>query len=124
MSELRVLLSAMLLAGGVAAAVAAGVVRITVDDGPRTVSVRLGELAAEHAADTARADGTAEEAAAAARAWAGALEAALDRVAAHHGAVLLPARAVAAGAPDVTAEVRAVLAAMLEARAGAGGVRR
>ena len=48
-----------------------------------------------------------------ARAWGAALEAALARVAARHGAVLLPARAVAAGAPDVTAEVEAVLAGLL-----------
>ena len=124
MSEVRVALSAMLLAFGVAAAVAAGVVRMTVDEGPRTASVRLGELAGEHAADAARADGTAEEAAAATRAWAAALEAALGEVAARHGTVLLPARAVAAGAPDVTAEVRAVLGALLAAPAHADGARR
>ena len=47
-----------------------------------------------------------------ARAWGAALEAALARVAARHGAVLLPARAVAAGAPDMTAR----------SRGGAGGV--
>ena len=48
-----------------------------------------------------------------ARAWGAALEAALARVAARHDVVLLPARAVAAGAPDVTAEVEAVLAGLL-----------
>ena len=102
-------LSAMLLAAGVAAAVAAGAVRLSVDEGPRIASVRLGELAAEHAADAARADSTAEETAATARAWALALEDALGAVAARNGAVLLPVRAVAAGAPDLTEEIRLAL---------------
>ncbi len=108
-SEVRVVLSAMLLAAGVAAAVAAGAVRLSVDEGPRIASVRLGELAAEHAADAARADSTAEETAATARAWALALEDALGAVAARNGAVLLPVRAVAAGAPDLTEEIRLAL---------------
>ena len=55
------------------------------------------------------------EVAAATRAWAVALESALARVALHRRAVLLPARAVAAGAPDLTAEVEA---AMAQAMAG------
>ena len=108
LSELRVVLSAMLLACGVAAAVAAGVVRMSADEGPRIVSVRLGELAAEHAAKAVRADASPEETAAASRTWAIALEEALGEIAAG-GVVLLPARAVAAGAPDVTDTVRAVL---------------
>ena len=109
MSEVRAALSAMLLTCGVAAAVAAGVVRMTADDGPRIASVRLGELAAEHAVAAARAEGTAEETAAASRAWAAAIEAALGEVAERHGAVLLPARAVASGAPDLTDAVRLAL---------------
>ena len=48
-SEVRVVLSTMVLAAGVAAAVAAGAVRLSVDEGPRIASVRLAELAAEHA---------------------------------------------------------------------------
>ena len=48
------------------------------------------------------------------RAWGTALEIALDRVAHDHGVVLLPARAVAAGASDLTAEVKETLAAILE----------
>ena len=47
------------------------------------------------------------------RVWGVALEAALDDVAARHRVVLLPARAVAAGAPDMTPEVEAMLAAIL-----------
>ena len=49
MSEMRVLVCAVLLASGVAAAVAAGVARIAADGGPRIASVRLAELAAENA---------------------------------------------------------------------------
>ena len=52
------------------------------------------------------------------RAWGAALEAALDHVAARHGAVLLPARAVVAGAPDLTRQVEAVLAQFLARRTG------
>ena len=111
MSELRVLASAVLLAAGVAAAVSAAMVRYAADDAPRIASVRLGELAADYAAKAAREEATGQETAYAVRAWAFALEDALDRVAKHHGAVLLPARAVAAGAPDLTAQVEAALAA-------------
>ena len=53
------------------------------------------------------------------RAWGEALEAALDRVAARHRLVLLPARAVAAGAPDATVRVEAALAAILAERSTA-----
>ena len=117
MNEIRVLLSAALLAFGISAVTAAVTVRMAADEGPRAASVRLAELAAEHAGDAARADATAEETAAATRAWAVALEDALGEVAARRGAVLLPARAVAAGAPDLTADVRAVMAATLGALA-------
>ena len=51
------------------------------------------------------------EAADAVRDWARRLEDALVRTAARHHAVLLPRTAVAAGAPDLTAEVRAALQA-------------
>ena len=84
---------------------------------PRIASVRLAELAAAHAARIARADTAPGETAAATRAWAVALEAALARVALHHGAVLLPARAVAAGAPDLTAEVEAAMARVMAGQA-------
>ncbi|MDE0282046.1 MAG: TrbI F-type domain-containing protein [Gammaproteobacteria bacterium] len=116
MSDVRVLLSAVLLAMGVSAAVSAGFIRYVDEDGPRIVTVRLAELAADHvlqASASARsmdgAGGTAlvspEYDAERTRAWAASLEKALDAVAARNGAVLLPARAVAAGAVDVTREV-------------------
>ncbi len=125
MSELRVLAAAVLLAGGVAAAVSATVLRYGpaiessivaghgADAPARIASVRLGELAADHALRVARAGTSPGETAAATRAWAVALERALARVAAHHRAVLLPARAVAAGAPDLTAEIEAAMAAAI-----------
>ena len=128
MSELRVLAACALLAGGIAAAVSATVLRYGPEIGswalwnrawrgraPRIASVRLAELAADHAARLARAETAPGEVAAATRAWAVALESALARVALHRRAVLLPARAVAAGAPDLTAEVEA---AMAQAMAG------
>ena len=52
------------------------------------------------------------------RDWGVALEAALDRVAELHRVVLLPARAVAAGAPDLTPKVEAALAELLAQRRG------
>ena len=110
MSELRVLACAVLLAAGVSAAVSAAAVRIASDGGPRIASVRLAELAAEHAAMTARADASPEETAAAIRAWAAALEYTLDEIAVRRNVVLLPARAVAAGVPDVTDTVRLAVA--------------
>ncbi len=116
MNDLRILASAMLLAAGVAALVAAGLARIADDEAPRIASVRLAELVAEHAAEAARGDAGAEGTAAATRLWAHALEDALGKTAARHGAVLLPARAVAAGAPDLTVEVRAELARSLASR--------
>ena len=83
-------------------------------------SVRLGEMTAAYAVKAAGENAPAASAASDARAWGTALETALGRVAARHRVVLLPARAVAAGAPDVTAEVEAALAAEL-ARSGADG---
>ena len=105
-----VMVSAVLLSGAVAAAVAAAVLRYGVDPPPRVAGVRLAEMTA---AWTTRAAAEARSASEA-RAWGTALEAALNDVAARHGVVLLPARAVAAGASDLTAEVKETLAAILE----------
>ena len=104
----------LVLAAAVAAAVAVAMVRLTQPDPPRIASVRLGELTARFALDMAGHEGSADAAAAEARRWASALERALHAVAEGHDAVLLPARAVAAGALDVTAEVEAALARSLE----------
>ena len=109
-----VLASAALLAGGIAAVVAAATVRLAPDEAPRIASVRLGEMTAAYATRAAK-DGRAAEDV---RAWGAALEAALEEVAARRGAVLLPARAVAAGAPDATAEVEAAMARRLARPAG------
>ena len=109
MSELRVVVCAVLLAVGVAAVVAAGMTRMAADGQPRIASVRLGEMTAAWTTRAAAEGRTAEDV----RAWGAALEAALDRVSRRHGAVLLPARAVAAGAPDLTPEVEETLAAIL-----------
>ena len=119
MNDIRLLLSGMLLAAGVSALVAVGFTRHAADAAPGIASVRLAELVAEHAADAARGNADTEQTAAATRAWAHALEDALGKTAARHGAVLLTQRAVAAGAPDLTVEVRAELARVL---AGAPGV--
>ena len=108
-------MSAMLLAGAVAAAVSASMLRFGPVDAPRIASVRLGEMTAAFAVKAAGEKAPAATAASDARAWGTALEAALARVSARHGVVLLPARAVAAGAPDLTAEVEVVLAALLAA---------
>ena len=114
MSELRVVLSTALLAGGVAAAVAAATVRVAAPEPPGVASVRLGEITAAWTTRAASEGKTAEDA----RAWGEALEAALDHVAERRGAVLLPARAVAAGAPDLTRQVEAALARFLARRTG------
>ena len=103
------LLSSVLLSGAVAAAVAAATLRYGVEPAPGIASVRLGEMTAAYTTRAAAEGGTAEDV----RAWGEALEAALDRVSRRHGVVLLPARAVAAGAPDLTPEVEAALAALL-----------
>ena len=107
-----VMVSAVLLSGAVAAAVAAATLRYGVEPAPGIASVRLGEMTAAYTTRAAAEGGTAEDV----RAWGEALEAALGVVADRHGAVLLPARAVAAGAPDLTPEVEAALAALLAGR--------
>ena len=112
----------LVLAAAVAAAVAVAMVRLTQPDPPRIASVRLGELTARFAFDVAGSDVPEEAAAVEARRWAAALEQALRAVAERHGAVLLPARAVAAGALDLTHDVELALARALappEARAAA-----
>jgi len=109
------MLAAALLACGVAAAVAAATVRYGVEESPRIASVRLGEMTAAYTTRAASEGESADDV----RAWGEALEAALDRVAARHRLVLLPARAVAAGAPDATAHVEAALAAILSQRGAA-----
>lgn len=124
MSEVRTVLSAALLAAGVSAAVSAGFARYAQGPAPGIASVRLADLAADHVlqamdSDRSTAGGGALEDPAPAydaertRLWAASLERALGAVAARHGAVLLPARAVAAGAADVTAEVKSELENLL-----------
>ena len=114
MSDLRVLAAAVLLAAGVAAAVSAATIRFGGDPAPRIApaiaTVRLGQLTADYAVRAAGSGASAEASAARTRAWAAALENALAAVSRRHRTVLLPARAVAAGAPDLTAEVEAALA--------------
>ena len=110
------MVSAVLLSGAVAAAVAAATVRLAAPEVPRIAGVRLAEITAAYTTRAATVGETPEGV----RAWGAALEAALQRVSSQHGAVLLPARAVAAGAPDLTPEVEAVLAAIL-ARGRAAG---
>ena len=107
-----VLVSAMLLSGAVAAAVAAAALRYGMEPAPRIAGVRLAEIAAAYTTRAASEGKSAEDV----RAWGEALEAALDHVADRRGVVLLPARAVAAGADDLTPEVEAALAAMLAAK--------
>ncbi len=111
MSASSTLGAALLLAAGVAAAVSAVTARMALERVPRVASVRLAELTADYMAKAARAHGDQEEAVKAVRGWAHRLEEALVRTAARHRAVLLPARAVAAGAPDLTAEIRAAIQA-------------
>ena len=108
-----VILSAVLLSGAVAAAVSAATIRLAAPEAPAIASVRLGEITAAYAVTAAGKDSTADATAADARAWAAALESALTMVAERHRVVLLPARAVAAGAPDMSAHVEAALAAVL-----------
>ena len=118
-----VVLSAVLLSGAVSAVVSVAAVRLAPERAPAIASVRLGEIAAGYAVSAAGDDRSGEAAAADARAWGIALEAALDRVAEGTGSVLLPARAVAAGAPDVTEAVEEVLARYLaERRPGAAAL--
>ena len=112
MSEIRLLASALLLSGGMAAAVAAATLRYGVEPPPRIAGVRLAEITAAWTTRAVAEGRSASEV----RAWGVALETALDRVAHDHGVVLLPARAVAAGAPDMTRQVEDVLAAILAGR--------
>ncbi len=107
-----VMVSAVLLSGAVAAVVAAATLRYGVDPPPRIAGVRLAQITAVWTTRAATEGRSAVEV----RAWGVALETALDRVAHDHGVVLLPARAVAAGAPDLTRQVEDVLAAILAGR--------
>ncbi len=115
--DLPTILCTLVLAAAVASAVAVAMVRLTQPDPPRIASVRLAELTARFALDVAGHEGSGEAAAAEARRWGSALQHALRMVAERHRAVLLPARAVAEGAPDLTPEVKAALARALEAPA-------
>ncbi len=112
MSDLRLLACALLLSGGMAAAVAAAVLRYGPEPPPRIAGVRLAEMTVAWTTRAAAEGRSAAEV----RAWGAALETALDRVAHNHGVVLLPARAAAAGAPDLTRQVEDVLAAILAGR--------
>ena len=111
MSGPTALAAALVLSAGVAAAVSAVTARMALERVPRIASVRLAELTADYMAKAARDHGDQEEAVKAVRGWANRLEEALVRTAARHRAVLLPARAVAAGAPDLTAEIKAAIRA-------------
>ena len=106
------MVSAVLLSGAVAAAVAAATLRYGIESPPGIAGVRLAEMTAAWATRAAAEGRSASEV----RAWGTALETALDRVAHDHGVVLLPARAVAAGAPDMTRQVEDMLAAILAGR--------
>ena len=117
-----VTVSAVLLSGAVAAAVAAATLRFGpglvpgygMEPAPRIAGVRLAEITAAYTTRAASQGKSAEDV----RAWGEALEAALDGVARRYGVVLLPARAVAAGAPDMTRQVEAALAEFLARRPG------
>lgn len=88
-------------------AFAAGAFLAPRDGAPRIGRVRLEELAMEHIEAALAQDGSPEQSVSdRTRAWAVGLEAALAGVAEERGVVLLPAEAVAAGAPDYTDEVR------------------
>ena len=104
--------AAVLLATGVAATVSAVTAKIVLERVPRTGSVRLAELTADYMATAAREHSSREAAAEAARGWARRLDEALVRTSARHRVVLLPARAVAAGAEDFTDEVKAAMRAV------------
>ena len=122
-TSLPVVLSAVLLAGAVAAAVSAAMLRFGSDYPVQIASVRLGEMTAAYTVKAAGENAPAATAARDARAWGTALETALARVAARHRVVLLPARAVAAGAPDLTAEVEAALTGLLAGSAAGAAAR-
>lgn len=111
MSGVSTLGAVVLLAVGVAAAVSAVSARMALERVPRIASVRLAELTAEYVTQAARERTGGDDAVEAARGWARRLDEALARTAARHRVVLLPARAVAAGAEDFTAEVKAAMRA-------------
>ena len=113
-SSWPVMVSAVLLSGAVAAAVAATTLRYGTEPPPRIASVRLAEITAAYTTRAAEKGETPEGV----RAWGTALESALGSVARRHGVVLLPARAVAAGAPDMTRQVEAALTEFLARRTG------
>ncbi|MCY4384902.1 MAG: TrbI F-type domain-containing protein [Nitrospinae bacterium] len=110
MSGFSAFAAALLLAAGVAAAVSAVTVRISLEKPPRIASVRLSGLTARYITRSLREGGDSKKALAEAREWAGRLEVALARTAARRGVVLLTAGAVAAGGEDLTAEVEAAMA--------------
>ena len=112
MSGFPAFAASLLLAAGVAAAVSAVTLRVNLERIPRIASVRLSSLTADYVTKTIREGGDRKAAAEAARDWAGRLEEALARTAERHGAVLLTAGAVAAGAEDLTSEVEAAMAAV------------
>ncbi len=111
MSGVSTLGAVLLLAAGVAAAVSALSARMALEGVPRIASVRLAELTAEYVTQAARERTGGDNAAEATREWARRLDEALVRTSARHRVVLLPARAVAAGAEDFTAEVKAAMRA-------------
>ena len=105
-----VVASAVLVSCAVTAVVSVAMLRLALSEmPPRVAGVRLAEITAAWTTRAAEEGASVEDA----RAWGAALETALDRVAERHRLVLLPSRAVAAGAPDVTALVEATLAAIL-----------
>ena len=104
--------AAVLLATGVAATVSAVTAKIVLERVPRTGSVRLAGLTADYMATAAWEHSSREAAAEAARGWATRLDEALVWTSARHRVVLLPARAVAAGAEDFTDEVKAAMRAI------------
>ena len=110
MREISAFAAALLLAAGVAAAVSAVTVRVTMERVPRIASVRLSSLTAGYVTRALREGGDSKKALGEAREWAGRLEEALTRVSTRRHAVLLTAGAVAAGAEDLTAEVEAAMA--------------
>ena len=111
MSGISTLGAVLLLAAGVAAAVSALSARMALERAPRIASVRLAALTAEYVTQAARERTGRDGAAEAVREWARRLDEALARTSARHRVVLLPARAVAAGAEDFTAEVKAAMRA-------------
>ena len=112
MSGFPAFVAALLLAASVSAAVSAVTVRASLENVPRIASVRLSSLTADYVTRTLREGENNEEALGAARAWARRLEETLAKTAARHGAILLTAGAVAAGAEDLTSEVEAAMAAV------------